>query len=329
MTDYLIKNIRFMLMGSGVICLFVLAIPGSGLAWTSAHIFSVGVTLEVAKNERSTVITEVRFVVDGGRFHGFDLTDLPGGTLVEEACEAVRDDGEVLGVFLEQLRDGRQRMLLSDDKAIKRGAVTFKLVHTVDLLTTGALRSYVGRARLDWTPLIWDEGLDKMTVHVKLPGVSEDGPVIADQAVSRDYVVEADERGVTLTKYRPVRWYPMQMVIDFDRKLVPELSLVKNDPEEPAPVVAPVSPAKRRPIEPHLALLPAVAALIGLLALILKTRHVRYAYHQVGKEERFDDTSSSPFIGYSPVPIETPEIIFAVKYHRIGAGDNFQIGPLL
>ena len=287
MTDNLIKNIRFLLLSSGVVCLTVLSIPGPGLAWTSAHIFNVDVTVDVARTEHSEVLTEVRFIVEGGRFHGFELVDLPGATLDEAACSAVRDDGEELSVVLEQLRDGRQRMLLADDRAIKRGGITFKLVHKIDLMATSALRPYEGRARLDWTPLIWDEGLDKMTVTVKLPGISEDGPIIVDQAVSRDYVVETERDAVTFTEYRPVRWYPMQLVIYFDPKLVPELSLATHEEQQPAPIVAEVSKERRPPIDHHLAVIPVVVALIGLLALILKTRHVRSAYQQTGNKEQF------------------------------------------
>ncbi len=287
MMNHLTKKLMFISVVTGVQFLFAITGSTEVQAWTSAQVFTVDVQLDVAKEGLSTVTTEARFIVEGGRFHGFDLADLPGAEIVRESCVAVRDDGELFPVEIQVLRDGRKRVLLADEKSVKHGGITFRLVHRIDLVATGSLRPYEGRARLDWTPLIWDSGVDRMKLRVSLPGVSKDGPIRSDGSVSRDYVVGVEAQEVTLVKYRPVRWYPMQVVLYFDVRLVPGLLFDDNVANTHSSIVVPAVTADTPPVSFHLALLPAVVALIGLLALILKARHVRFAFHQVEKEACF------------------------------------------
>lgn len=287
MANHLIKNLTFLSGAAAVLSVLAISVPMEARAWTSAQVFTVDVQLDVAKEGLSTVITEARFVVEGGKFHGFDLADLPGAEILRESCIAVRDDGEHLPVEIQVLRDGRKRVLLSDEKSIKRGGITFRLVHQIDLVASNALRPYEGRARLDWTPLIWDSGIDRMKLQVNLPGVSKDGPIRYDSSVSRDYVVNEEEQGVTLVKYRPVRWYPMQVVLYFDARLVPVLLFDGSTTNARSAIVIPAVTASTPLVSFHLAMLPAVVALIGLLALVLKARHVRFAFQQVEKQARF------------------------------------------
>jgi hypothetical protein len=236
----------------------------------------VDVTVEMAPNGLSTVVTQARFVVSGGEFHGFDLVDLPGMKLVPEESKAARDDGRLHNLAFRHFRDGRTRVVLAGKEKVQRGGISFALVHHIDFTEVHALRLYAGRARLNWTPFVWDEGLDVMRVHIVLPGKSRDASISVDSAVSRDYEVEIDADKVELTKFRPVRWYQMQMTVDFDPALVTNLSVPEKD--KPAEVLAAVGGGGEPPLPPagpwYAGLFPALAVLFGLIALFAKRLHL-------------------------------------------------------
>jgi hypothetical protein len=263
--------------------LSLLLLPADALGWTSARLTEVDVVAEVAPSGESRVETTARFEVSGGKFHGFDLAPLPGGRLVVEECSAVLDDGRRYPLTARQLRDGRTRVVLGEKAYAGKGGVQLTLVHLVDLVEQGALRRYGGRARLDWTPLVWDEGTDQMSVTVFLPGPSRDAPIIPDQSVSLDYVVEVRDDGATMTKHRTVRWYPMQVVIEFDPELVfgpiPELD---EEVDEPEAAVARAAVAPDPPIPPHVLALPAIVVLVGLLLMALKSWRLGRALGDLG-----------------------------------------------
>ena len=65
----------------------------SARGWTAAGVSNVDVTVRLADSGMSQVITQARFVVEGGHFHGFDMAEMPGAKLVEEKCLAVLDSG--------------------------------------------------------------------------------------------------------------------------------------------------------------------------------------------------------------------------------------------
>jgi len=268
--------------------IFALA-PSTAIAWTSASVAEVDVTVEVAAAERSRVVTRARFDVAGGRFHGFDLADLGGAVLIEEECRAVLDDGRVYPLSFRRVRGTRTRVTLAGGIEVKHGGVTFEFVHHTDLIKEGALRLYEGRARLDWTPLTWDEGLGVMRVHVVLPGRSADAPIIVDRAVTQDYEVALSHEQADLTKFRPVRWYPMQVVLSFDPSLVSTLAPLENaDGSGRGTVAAALVPtSNERPVPLHMQLLPAVVVLLGLIALFFKAFRVRRACGNLGIAARF------------------------------------------
>jgi hypothetical protein len=267
---------------------FALA-PSTANAWTSASVAEVDVTVEVAADESSRVTTRARFDVAGGRFHGFDLADLEGATLVEEECRAVLDDGRVYPLSFRRVRGTRTRVTLAGGAEVRHGGVTFEFVHLTDLVRHGALRRYEGRARLDWTPLTWDEGLGVMRVHVVLPGPSGDAPIIVDRAVTQDYEVALADDRAHLTKFRPVRWYPMQVVLSFDPSLVPSLAPEAREEHHPPREAhaAAISGNGKRPVPPHVKALPAAVVLFGLIALFFKAYRVRRACGQLGIAARF------------------------------------------
>lgn len=286
MIDCIIKWVRF--SGVQVVVAAVLLMTGArtGYAWTSADLFNVDVSINVSSDAVATVTTDARFVVEAGHFHGFDLVDMPGGELDKAASFAFRDDGRRYNLKFRRVR-GRTRVVLADDEEVKRGGITFQLIHRVDLAAEGALRRYQGRARLDWTPLIWDEGLDNMTVYLQLPKQA-DGHIEVDPAVTDDYIVEVGAHHANFIKYRPVRWYPMKLVVDFNPILIPGLAAetaeVVSDDEQ-APLAA-ASMARPGGPPAHFAFFPSAVVLIAFGLLVLKFRHVRSAYRHIGMTAR-------------------------------------------
>jgi len=287
MTSNVIQNLKMLIPLR--FCLWALvALPGQAHAWTDASLSEVRVTVTVAPSGQSRVATTARFEVQGGKFHGFDLAPMEDGELVQEECAAVLDDGRRFPLSFRPLKDGRTRVALASEAAVKQSGVTFTLLHRTDLVEAGALRAYAGRARLDWTPLVWDEGTNLMSVEVVLPGASEDAPIAVDPAVSVDYAVETTALTASFVKHRTVRWYPMQVVVDFDPSLVYGL-----EPAETAPAAAAaVAPGLDRtpggsPPPLHIAVLPWAALLIGLLLLARKSWFTERALRDLGIEARY------------------------------------------
>ncbi len=267
----------------------LLLIPIPAQAWTSANLSEVHVALEVAQSGPSRVVTQARFEVTGGSFHGFDLAPLADAELVKEECIAVLDDGRRYPLSFRKLYDGRIRVVLADKASVKHSGVNFTLVHTTDLFAVEALRSYGGRARLDWTPLIWDEGTNLMTVEVALPGKISDADATVDQAVSRDYDVEITEDRIRFVKHRTVRWYPMQLVVDFNPSLVASLAeeTTEDNSETDKAIAAYQSTAHTNPPAPmHIALLPLVAVLLGILLLMRKSWRTTRALEDLNLQAR-------------------------------------------
>lgn len=266
--------------------------PATASAWTTAKLAQVDVALAVAPRGESQVTTQARFEVQGGKFHGFTLAPLPGAELVAPECRAASGDGRALPLVFSPLPDGRMRILLADGAAVGYGAVTYTLVHRIDLVAAGALRRYDGgRARLEWTPLSWDGGTDAMTVDVLLPGESPASPPSAESTVNEDYEAEAGPAGVRLTKFRTVRWYAMRVAVDFDAGLVPGLRAARERAEA-APAAAATEPpadpaAVKRPPPPLVALAPALAALAGFGLKLRKAGRTRRAVRDLGLEARF------------------------------------------
>ncbi len=278
----------FLLFAITICSVALVLYPKPALAWTSARLTSVDVTVEMAEEGPSTVITQARFVVSGGEFHGFDLVDLPGMTLIPEKSKAARDDGRLHNVTFRHFRDGRTRVVLAGKEKVKRGGISFALVHQIDFTKVHALRLHEGRARFNWTPFVWDEGLDVMRVHIVLPGTSKDAAINVDSAVARDYEVHVDGGKVELTKFRPVRWYQMQVTVDFDPDLVSDLSLPEKS--KPAKVLAAVSRGDKKtpPTAPwYVSLFPLVVVLAGLLALFAKRYHLHRVCAQLGLSSQF------------------------------------------
>ncbi len=211
--------------------------PGSAQARAMASLPSVDVTVHVAPKGHSRIITKAKFFINDRNWKGFNLDNLKGATLVKEECKASYQNGKSLPISFISLPDGQTRVGLKKQAKLKRGSITFLLVHEIDFILQGNLRLYEGKARFNWTPLTWDESLSTMEVHIVLPGKSKKTPITPFEAVTREYEVVVFENWIDLTKHRPSRWYPMQVMIDFDSSLIKVLSPMAKE-DKPRPIAA-------------------------------------------------------------------------------------------
>jgi hypothetical protein len=274
-----------------LIALFA-AVPRAAFSWTSVSPDRAQVTVALSSDGSAAVRTTVRFEVQGGSFHGFDLAALPGAALRIDQCLARTDSGVAYGLSAEEQKDGRTRLSLADNAEMSKGAITFELLHEIDLIEQDNLRVYEGRARLDFTPLVWDWGFERMSFRLELPGPSKDAPIVLDPTTTADYEIELNLDAVVLTKFRAVRWYPMRVIASFDPNLIGRLAI--GGPSAPGfgqpsgfeatPVAASTAPAPA----PLLPLAGAFAVVLCCLATLWrKAYHVHRVYEQVGLAARF------------------------------------------
>lgn len=281
MSGYLKNNLK-VFAPMGVLAVLLLTVPKTAVSWTSAHLFNVTVTADIASTGPSTVTTDARFVVEGGYFHGFDFVDLPGARLDDAAATAFLDDQREFNVIFKRARDGKIRVLLDNDEYVRSGGITFRIVHHVNFVESGALRLHENRARLDWTPLVWEVGLDNMQVQIRLPEGAVTPDPRVDETAAKDYVSTVSDTLVSFIKFRPVKWYPMRVVMDFDATVVGGLTPANSDPAPSVPqATVSLPPSGKMPLLRSLAFLGAVC-LAGLSAAMFKARSVRNIYRTVG-----------------------------------------------
>lgn len=266
-------------------------LPRSATAWTSVSPIDADINITLATDGTAMVHTAIRLEVRGGLFHAVELGPLPGASLLASECRARGDDGVVYNLEANQKEDGRTTLALAGKTSISRGGITFEIAHQIDLIEQDSLRLYEGRARLDFTPLVWDWGFERMTLRIELPGASTDAPIVVDPATTADYEVKRERSAVTLTKFRAVRWYPMRAIASFDRNLVARLAigapaggLHKDDPLLAA---APIDQGRGQSLPFGQTALVFAVVLMGLLALWRKAHHVHLSYAQVGMVARF------------------------------------------
>lgn len=296
MKHCLTNKLKSVLVIGAAVTLLLQSVPVTSLAWTSAQVTKVDVTLDLAKQGPSKVHTIVKYTVNGGDFHGFDLADLAGATLVEQESRVIVDDGRILPLKFRPLGDGRTRVVLADKASAQRGNVRFELVHTIDLQEERSILWKDGNARLDWTPILWNNGLDTMTVKVNFPGRSTNPMAVVDTDICKNYEVTATPNYIELTKFRPVKWYAMRVVVDFDRSLIPglESEIVVEEKIAEETALAATSPTNTRITPRHIEALPAAIVLIGLFFLIIKLFHVRRVHKHAGLEVTFVLLGATP-----------------------------------
>lgn len=274
------------------VCWAILLVVGlqseCAFAWTRARLSSVEVDLRVGKSDTSVFTTQARFEVSGGQFHGFDLAPQAAIELIKEECFAHIEGSVRSHVKIKKLFDGRTRIVLANKKFIREGAVVFTLVHKTNLQQIGALSKVNHRARLDWTPIIWDHGTDSMTVTVTLPKAST--AIDYKNEATRDYEVLAHSLSkVTFKKHRTVKWYSMNVVVDFDANLIafqnhPSISKSNLDGLRPTPIA---TVGESQPPPRWVQFLPVWISFLGLLLMFAKVKWLSRAHSAVESQFRF------------------------------------------
>ena len=297
-------NGNFRFSAGCIVVILGMMMCANAAAWTRARLTDVDVVLHISPSGESEYETNARFEVSAGYFHGFDLAPQSDSELVPEKCYARIEGGLRMHVKVKKLFDGRQRVVLANRDSVHDGAVVFTLVHRTSLQSTGALANHNGRARLDWSPIVWDHGTDAMSVSVILPGQSR--VIEFNNDVMRDYELEtrtADE--VKFKKYRTVKWYSMQVIMEFD------VSLVKLENTPPSATANLEIPIARNGSSERLSagriqtdvslplsvrLIPVFVSLLGLLLLLWKVRGVQKAHWDVGTAVQFKLLRNTTFL---------------------------------
>jgi len=287
MERYFKQHIRFFWVVKACLAVLIFNVA-TAQAWTTARISNVDVNLNVESVGASTVVTTARFEIYGGAFHGFDLAPLEAGELIANECRAVSDDGRRYLLSFRKLFDGRTRVVLADKTSVGKGGITFFLIHKINLVEQGSLRKYAGRARLDWTPLIWDDGTDKMTIKITLPGKSKVSAIVVDPTVTKDYETKLYDDAAMFIKYRTVRWYSMQVVMEFDPALISnlkeELSFKKKNEEFTAAIM---SNSSRPAVPVYVRMIPVFMVMFGLLLIMRKAWHLNRALADLNINARY------------------------------------------
>ncbi len=292
MNGYL-KNYLRVIQAFSILTVLASALPVS--AWTSAHLFNVAITVDMASEGPSIVTTDVRFVVEGGYFHGFDFVELPDAVLDKNATVAFTDDQRKFNVEFKQGRNGRIRALLEDNKHVRKGGITFRIVHQIDFVAKKVLRIQGGRAKFDWTPLIWDVGLDNMEIRIRLPESRFSAAINVDKSVSEDYVSTVSDDYVSLIKFRPVKWYPMRVVLDFNSQIISSTlsenytdETISVAPVQPSSIVSPPTFSDKKPQLPIKGMLLFVfVSMIAFLTSFAKARYIINALKTLGLKAEF------------------------------------------
>jgi hypothetical protein len=129
-----------------------------------------------------------------------------------------------------------------------------------------------------------------MSVTVHLPMGDHTRPISVDAEIAKDYVVDIGRSDINLVKYRPVKWYPMQVVMDFDQSIVPALETETVSPlneNEETVTAAVTASTNRRASPPAAGIITLAMAMLALGALILKARHVIAISRARGTPARF------------------------------------------
>ena len=295
---YFIKHLSLF----AITFLLLTATASTASAWTKARLSTVDVVLHLNGNKESEFTTTAGFEVSGGSFHGFDLARQKNAVLVKEKCSAYTNSGVKYNLTFKKLFDGRTRILLANKKSVKNETVYFILVHKTLLTASGALSRINNKVRLNWTPVIWDHGTDAMSVSVIFPENISNLNVNANNDVTEDYEIShTDSNILTFKKYRTVKWYPMQIVLNFDSDFIP---LVKNSTDKiettknnDALLLTKVPAIKKSNDKPlwHFALF-ALVSFIGLLLMIIKTHHLKWLYNNANIPMQFKFLKNTNYI---------------------------------
>jgi hypothetical protein len=230
-----------------LLALACLLAPRPAAAWWEASLQQVDVDITLRSNGVATVTYDLRYHVDRGRFEGPTIGD-PGRELRWDRFNSYVEDSHGRRspvVITRRNRDGAYTVRIQGE-GIGPGWATVRLVHDEDLLDCCLRLDDQDRARLSWSALVWDVGMDRMTVRIRLEPAA--AGVELEPGADEEFRVETTPEGeLVVERIRPVRWYRMQvgLLLPADwlqrrpQRLAEDDLADLPDEQEAAPVIPP------------------------------------------------------------------------------------------
>lgn len=252
--------------------------PATAGAWVSAYLERVETEAVVEPDGRAAIAVTAWQVIEAGRFREFELREVPLDVEFDAAASSVEDgQGRTYAVesWGKRRDDGILRLRLAGDAGIPKGRAVCRIMLRQDWVGAGVARLEGGALVVDWTPPAWPDGMERMTVRVRLAG---DAPLefALPEGLATELEPRAEGRVLVLSRFRPAAYY--RMPVRFTARVAQEGSgdaLLAAAPASPAPP----RPHRSRPPEaaerPDLSPFLAVVAPLGLLLLACRVRHAR------------------------------------------------------
>ncbi|UQA60367.1 hypothetical protein [Polyangium aurulentum] len=159
--------------------LALLGLPRRALAWVDAHVKADDVRLSIEKDGSARVEHKIKLSISGGPLRSIDLRGVdpdavpePDGYVVPASEAAVNSLASAVPISTELLPppsrapdDGSPalsvlRVRFDADKGLSRGVYVIFLRYRTELARRGLLARDGSMARVRWTGLTWDDGLD-------------------------------------------------------------------------------------------------------------------------------------------------------------------------
>lgn len=175
------------LLASGI-ALSLVALPKSALAWVDVHVASDDVRMEVGRDGSARVEHKLTLRISGGPLRAIDLRGIDADAVPEAdgyvvpAKEAATNSlanalpvaTEMLPPPLKPKADGSpepsaMRVRFDADKGLSRGVYVVFVRYRTELLRRGLLHRDGSMAKLEWSGLIWENGLDSARATFVLP----------------------------------------------------------------------------------------------------------------------------------------------------------------
>lgn len=253
-------------------------VPATARAWVSAYLERVETEVVVESDGRAAITVTAWQAIEAGRFREFELHQVPLDVEFDPSASVVEDgQGRAYAVetWGKRRDDGVLRLRLAGEAGIPKGRAVCRVVLRQDWVAGGVARLQDGALVVDWTPPVWPDGMERMTVRVRLAG---DAPLefALPEGLASELEPRADGSTLVLSRFRPAAFYrmPVRFTARAARPGAGDALLAA------APVV-PAAPRPHRSRPPDAAerpdALPLFAALpvLGLLLLGARVRHAR------------------------------------------------------
>jgi len=298
----------------------VVLVPGAVRAWVSAYLERVETEVVVESDGRASIAVTAWQTIEAGRFREFELHRVPLDVEFDPTASAVEDgQGRVYAVepWGKRRDDGILRLRLAEEAGIPKGRVVCRLVFRQDWIAGGVARLRDGALVVDWTPPVWPDGMERMTVRVRLAG---DAPLefALPEGAASELEPRSDGRTLVLSRFRPAAFYPMP--VRFTARAA------GPDARQALLAAAPAAQASARPhrsrppdvgVRRDVLPLLAVLAALGLFLLGTRVRHARRAALREGGVQPY---LLLPSMG---APLRWPVAALAIAggTWMLGAGD--------